>query len=103
MYLIILPAELSFPSSQRVCLDLRGVEKSIHVVLTLVHGSGNLSLYSKVVRNNWIFECSRFLVRTVLSRSLWLTPPRVLLWLMTTFAREMKKEDDGKREGMGRS
>ncbi|XP_042722776.1 alpha-2-macroglobulin-like protein 1 [Lagopus leucura] len=62
MYLIILPAELSFPSSQRVCLDLRGVEKSIHVVLTLVHGSGNLSLYSKVVRNNWIFECSRFQV-----------------------------------------
>lgn len=65
MYLIILPAELSFPSSQRVCLDLRGVEKSIHVVLTLVHGSGNLSLYSKIVRNNWIFECSRFQVRTV--------------------------------------
>ncbi|POI35095.1 hypothetical protein CIB84_001153 [Bambusicola thoracicus] len=62
MYLIILPAELSFPSSQRVCLDLRGVEKSIHVVLTLVHRSGNLSLYSKVVRNNWIFECSRFQV-----------------------------------------
>uniref|UniRef100_G1NME9 Alpha-2-macroglobulin like 1 n=1 Tax=Meleagris gallopavo TaxID=9103 RepID=G1NME9_MELGA len=62
MYLIILPAELSFPSSQRVCLDLRGVEKSIHVVLTLVHGSGNLSLYSKIVRNNWIFECSRFQV-----------------------------------------
>ncbi|OXB56301.1 hypothetical protein ASZ78_002126 [Callipepla squamata] len=35
-YLIILPAELSFPSSQRVCLDLRGVEKHIRVVLTLV-------------------------------------------------------------------
>ncbi|XP_032302767.1 alpha-2-macroglobulin-like protein 1 [Coturnix japonica] len=62
MYLITLPAELSFPSSQRVCLDLRGVDNSIHVVLTLVHGSGNLSLYNKVVRNNWIFECSRFQV-----------------------------------------
>ncbi|XP_021250061.1 alpha-2-macroglobulin-like protein 1 isoform X3 [Numida meleagris] len=61
-YLIILPAELSFPSSQRVCLDLRGVEKHIRVVLTLVHGSGNLSIYRKVVQNNWIFECSRFQV-----------------------------------------
>ncbi|XP_010284556.1 PREDICTED: alpha-2-macroglobulin-like protein 1 [Phaethon lepturus] len=61
-YLIIIPAALSYPSSQRVCLDLRGVEKPIRVALTLVHPSGNLSLYRKVVRNNWIFECSRFQV-----------------------------------------
>uniref|UniRef100_A0A8C3B962 Alpha-2-macroglobulin-like protein 1 n=1 Tax=Cairina moschata TaxID=8855 RepID=A0A8C3B962_CAIMO len=61
-YLIILPAELPFPSSQRVCLDLRGVEKPIRVALTLVHASGNISIYRKVVRNNWIFECSRFQV-----------------------------------------
>ncbi|XP_062470053.1 alpha-2-macroglobulin-like protein 1 [Pezoporus occidentalis] len=61
-YLIIVPAALPYPSSQRVCLDLRGVEKPIRVALTLVHPSGNLSLYRKVVRNNWIFECSRFQV-----------------------------------------
>ncbi|XP_009483687.2 alpha-2-macroglobulin-like protein 1 [Pelecanus crispus] len=61
-YLIIIPAALPYPSSQRVCLDLRGVEKPIRVALTLVHPSGNLSLYRKVVRNNWIFECSRFQV-----------------------------------------
>ncbi|XP_049677986.1 alpha-2-macroglobulin-like protein 1 [Accipiter gentilis] len=61
-YLIIVPAALSYPSSQRVCLDLRGVEKPIRVALTLVHPSGNLSLYRKVVRNNWIFECSKFQV-----------------------------------------
>nr|XP_013055344.2 alpha-2-macroglobulin-like protein 1 [Anser cygnoides] len=61
-YLIILPAELPFPSSQRVCLDLRGVEKPIRVALTLVHASSNISIYRKVVRNNWIFECSRFQV-----------------------------------------
>ncbi|XP_009685486.2 alpha-2-macroglobulin-like protein 1 [Struthio camelus] len=61
-YLIILPAELPFPSSQRVCLDLRGVEKPIRVALTLVQASSSLSLFRKVVRNNWIFECSRFQV-----------------------------------------
>ncbi|XP_008633113.1 PREDICTED: alpha-2-macroglobulin-like protein 1 [Corvus brachyrhynchos] len=61
-YLIIIPAALPYPSSQRVCLDLRGVEKPIRVGLTLVHPSGNLSLYRKVVRNNWIFECTRFQV-----------------------------------------
>ncbi|XP_054243525.1 alpha-2-macroglobulin-like protein 1 [Indicator indicator] len=61
-YLIIVPAALPYPSSQRVCLDLRGVEKPIRVALTLVHSSGNLSLYRKVVRNNWIFECSKFQV-----------------------------------------
>ncbi|XP_010075936.1 PREDICTED: alpha-2-macroglobulin-like protein 1 [Pterocles gutturalis] len=61
-YLIIIPAALPYPSSQRVCLDLRGVEKPIRVALTLTHPSGNLSLYRKVVRNNWIFECSRFQV-----------------------------------------
>ncbi|XP_053925308.1 alpha-2-macroglobulin-like protein 1 isoform X2 [Cuculus canorus] len=61
-YLIIIPAALPYPSSQRVCLDLRGVEKPVRVALTLVHPSGNLSLYRKVVRNNWIFECSRFQV-----------------------------------------
>lgn len=69
-YLIIVPAALSYPSSQRVCLDLRGVEKPIRVALTLVHPSGNLSLYRKVVRNNWIFECSKFQVRIVLGRDL---------------------------------
>ncbi|XP_058716418.1 alpha-2-macroglobulin-like protein 1 [Poecile atricapillus] len=61
-YLIIIPAALPYPSSQRACLDLRGVEKPIRVALTLVHPSGNLSLYRKVVRNNWIFECTRFQV-----------------------------------------
>ncbi|XP_074907687.1 alpha-2-macroglobulin-like protein 1 [Buteo buteo] len=61
-YLIIVPAALPYPSSQRVCLDLRGVEKPVRVALTLVHPSGNLSLYRKVVRNNWIFECSKFQV-----------------------------------------
>ncbi|KAM9245989.1 alpha-2-macroglobulin-like protein 1 [Leptosomus discolor] len=61
-YLIIIPAALPYPSSQRVCLDLRGVEKPIRVALTLVHTSGNLSLYRKVVRNKWIFECSKFRV-----------------------------------------
>ncbi|GAB0177421.1 alpha-2-macroglobulin-like protein 1 [Grus japonensis] len=61
-YLIIVPAALHYPSSQRVCLDLRGVEKPIRVALTLVLPSGNLSLYRKVVRNNWIFECSKFQV-----------------------------------------
>ncbi|XP_064377478.1 alpha-2-macroglobulin-like protein 1 [Dromaius novaehollandiae] len=61
-YLIILPAELPFPSSQRVCLDLRGVEKPIRVSLTLMQASSSLSLFRKVVRNNWIFECSRFQV-----------------------------------------
>lgn len=68
--MIILPAELPFPSSQRVCLDLRGVEKPIRVALTLVHASGNISIYRKVVRNNWIFECSRFQVRTISGSSL---------------------------------
>ncbi|KAM7128641.1 LOW QUALITY PROTEIN: alpha-2-macroglobulin-like protein 1 [Ciconia maguari] len=62
-YLIIVPAALPYPSSQRVCLDLRGVEKPIRVALSLVHPSGNLSLYRKVVRNNWIFECSKFQVQ----------------------------------------
>ncbi|XP_069662846.1 alpha-2-macroglobulin-like protein 1 [Haliaeetus albicilla] len=61
-YLIIVPAALPYPSSQRVCLDLRGVEKPIRVALTLVHPSGNVSLYRKVIRNNWIFECSKFQV-----------------------------------------
>ncbi|XP_027508378.1 alpha-2-macroglobulin-like protein 1 [Corapipo altera] len=61
-YLIIIPASLPYPSFQRVCLDLRGVEKPIRVALTLMHPSGNLSLYRKVVRNNWIFECTRFQV-----------------------------------------
>ncbi|KAJ7419868.1 alpha-2-macroglobulin-like protein 1 [Willisornis vidua] len=61
-YLIIIPASLPYPSFQRVCLDLRGVEKPIRVALTLLHSSGNLSLYRKVVRNNWIFECTRFQV-----------------------------------------
>ncbi|XP_009936163.2 alpha-2-macroglobulin-like protein 1 [Opisthocomus hoazin] len=61
-YLIIVPAALPYPSSQRVCLDLRGVEKPVRVALTLVHAAGNLSLYRKVLRNNWIFECSRFQV-----------------------------------------
>ncbi|CAM9958505.1 unnamed protein product [Bubo scandiacus] len=61
-YLIIVPAALPYPSSQRVCLDLRGVEKPIRVALTLVHPSGNLSLYRKVVRNNWIFDCAKFQV-----------------------------------------
>ncbi|KAM6321271.1 alpha-2-macroglobulin-like protein 1 [Aegotheles albertisi] len=61
-YLIVVPAALPYPSSQRVCLDLRGVEKPIRVALTLVHPSGNLSLYRKVVWNNWVFECSRFQV-----------------------------------------
>ncbi|XP_036236663.1 alpha-2-macroglobulin-like protein 1 [Molothrus ater] len=61
-YLIIIPAALPYPSSQRACLDLRGVEKPIRVALTLVHPSGNLSLYRKVVRNDWIFECTRFQV-----------------------------------------
>ncbi|XP_064319069.1 alpha-2-macroglobulin-like protein 1 [Phalacrocorax carbo] len=61
-YLIIIPAALPYPSIQRVCLDLRGVEKPIRVALTLVHPSGNLSLYRKVVRNNWVFECSKFQV-----------------------------------------
>ncbi|XP_056197793.1 alpha-2-macroglobulin-like protein 1 [Falco biarmicus] len=61
-YLIVVPAALTYPSSQRVCLDLRGVEKPSHVALTLVHPSGNLSLYRKVVRNNRIFECSKFQV-----------------------------------------
>ncbi|XP_054019891.1 alpha-2-macroglobulin-like protein 1 [Dryobates pubescens] len=61
-YLIIVPAALPYPSSQRVCLDLRGVEKPIRVALTLVHSSGNLSLYRKVVRNSWILECARFQV-----------------------------------------
>ncbi|XP_033370402.1 alpha-2-macroglobulin-like protein 1 [Parus major] len=61
-YLIIIPAALPYPSSQRACLDLRGVEKPIRVALTLMHPSGNLSLYRKVVRNNWIFECTRFQV-----------------------------------------
>ncbi|KAM6382877.1 LOW QUALITY PROTEIN: alpha-2-macroglobulin-like protein 1 [Alca torda] len=61
-YLVIVPAALPYPSSQRVCLDLRGVEKPIRVALTLVHPSGNLSLYRKVVRNNWTFECSKFQV-----------------------------------------
>ncbi|KAM6438804.1 alpha-2-macroglobulin-like protein 1 [Rhynochetos jubatus] len=61
-YLIIIPAALPYPSSQRVCLDLLGVEKPIRVALTLVHPSGNLSLYHKVIRNNWIFECSKFQV-----------------------------------------
>ncbi|XP_063004731.1 alpha-2-macroglobulin-like protein 1 [Melospiza melodia melodia] len=61
-YLIIIPAALPYPSFQRACLDLRGVEKPIRVALTLVHPSGNLTLYRKVVRNNWIFECTRFQV-----------------------------------------
>ncbi|XP_051470116.1 alpha-2-macroglobulin-like protein 1 [Apus apus] len=61
-YLIIIPAALPYPSFQRVCLDLRGVKKPISVALTLVHPSGNLSLYRKVVRNNWVFECSKFQV-----------------------------------------
>ncbi|XP_009876746.1 PREDICTED: alpha-2-macroglobulin-like protein 1 [Apaloderma vittatum] len=61
-YLIIVPAALPYPSFQRVCLDIRGLEKPIRVALTLVHPSGNLSLYRKVVRNNWIFECSKFQV-----------------------------------------
>ncbi|KAJ7399911.1 alpha-2-macroglobulin-like protein 1 [Pitangus sulphuratus] len=61
-YLIIIPASLPYPSFQRACLDLRGVEKPIRVALTLTHPSGNLSLYRKVVRNNWIFECTRFQV-----------------------------------------
>ncbi|KAM6309767.1 alpha-2-macroglobulin-like protein 1 [Podargus strigoides] len=61
-YLIVVPAALPYPSSQRVCLDLRGVEKPVRVALTLVHPSGNLSLYRKVVRSSWVFECSRFQV-----------------------------------------
>ncbi|KAM6093788.1 alpha-2-macroglobulin-like protein 1 [Chlamydotis macqueenii] len=62
-YLVVIPAALPYPSSQRVCVDLRGVVKPIRVALTLVHPSGNLSLYRKVVRrNNWIFECSKFQV-----------------------------------------
>ncbi|XP_038009425.1 alpha-2-macroglobulin-like protein 1 [Motacilla alba alba] len=61
-YLIIIPAALPYPSSQRACLDLRGVEKPIRVALTLAHPSGNLSLYRKVVRNDWTFECTRFQV-----------------------------------------
>ncbi|XP_010147953.1 PREDICTED: alpha-2-macroglobulin-like protein 1 [Eurypyga helias] len=61
-YLVIIPAALPYPSSQRVCLDLRGMEKPVRVALTLVHPSGNLSLYRKVIRNNWIFECSKFQV-----------------------------------------
>ncbi|XP_063250395.1 alpha-2-macroglobulin-like protein 1 [Prinia subflava] len=61
-YLIIIPAALPYPSTQRACLDLRGVEKPVRVALTLVHPSGNLSLYRKVVRNDWIFECTRFQV-----------------------------------------
>lgn len=67
-YLIIIPAALPYPSSQRACLDLRGVEKPVRVALTLVHPSGNLSLYRKVVRSDWIFECTRFQVRVILGR-----------------------------------
>ncbi|XP_067387170.1 alpha-2-macroglobulin-like protein 1 [Emydura macquarii macquarii] len=61
-YLIIMPAELTFPSVQRVCLDLRGVEKPIRVALTLVHASGSLLLFRRVIRNSRILECSRFRV-----------------------------------------
>ncbi|KAM9173282.1 alpha-2-macroglobulin-like protein 1 [Pangshura tecta] len=61
-YLIVIPAELTFPSVQRVCLDLRGVEKPIRVALTLVHSSSSLVLFRRVIRNNRILECSKFLV-----------------------------------------
>ncbi|KAM7181770.1 alpha-2-macroglobulin-like protein 1, partial [Macrochelys suwanniensis] len=61
-YLIIIPAELTFPSVQRVCLDLRGVEKPIRVALTLLHASRSLVLFRRVIRNNRILECAKFWV-----------------------------------------
>ncbi|XP_074852505.1 alpha-2-macroglobulin-like protein 1 [Carettochelys insculpta] len=61
-YLIIIPAELTFPSVQRVCLDLRGVEKPIRVALTLVHASSSLVLFRRVIRNKSVLECSKFWV-----------------------------------------
>ncbi|CAM4440186.1 unnamed protein product [Lepidochelys olivacea] len=61
-YLIVIPAALTFPSVQRVCLDLRGVEKPIRVALTLVHASRSLVLFRRVIRNNRILECSKFWV-----------------------------------------
>ncbi|XP_074791229.1 alpha-2-macroglobulin-like protein 1 [Natator depressus] len=61
-YLIVIPAELTFPSVQRVCLDLRGVEKPIRVALTLVHVSRSLVLFRRVIRNSRILECSKFWV-----------------------------------------
>lgn len=99
-YLIIIPAALPYPSSQRACLDLRGVEKPIRVVLTLVHPSGNLSLYRKVVRNNGIFECTRFQVRVILGRDPSLAAHSFLICFSLKKERMRKTEDKGAWKGV---
>lgn len=73
------------------------------MALTLVHPSGNLSLYRKVVRNNWIFECSKFQVRIILGRDLKLSVLSMLFWLITSLTRETENEDHGRTEFMERS
>lgn len=71
-------------------MDLRGVEKPVRVALTLVHPSGNLSLYRKVVRNGWIFECTRFQVRVIPGS--WQLP--VCSFCLSPKKERMKKTED---------
>lgn len=61
-YLLLIPAEVHFPSNETVCVDVREAQETLRVTVTLQYGVEDNILLQEMVTDSQLFKCIKFQV-----------------------------------------
>lgn len=59
-YLLLIPAEVHFPSNETVCVDVREAQETLRVTVTLQYGVEDNILLQEMVTDSQLFKCIQF-------------------------------------------
>ncbi|XP_069609940.1 alpha-2-macroglobulin-like protein 1 [Ranitomeya imitator] len=59
-YLLLIPAEIHFPSNESLCVDVRGAHETLSVTATLQHGVEDSILLQEMMTESQLFKCVQF-------------------------------------------
>ncbi|XP_073541273.1 alpha-2-macroglobulin-like protein 1 [Phyllobates terribilis] len=59
-YLLLIPAEIHFPSNETLCVDIRGAPEALRVTATLQHGVEDSILLQEMMTESQLFKCVQF-------------------------------------------
>ncbi|XP_073452105.1 alpha-2-macroglobulin-like protein 1 isoform X2 [Aquarana catesbeiana] len=59
-YLLLVPAQIEYPSTETVCLDITGARETLNVTVTLQHGTQDDTLLQQEMIPPKLFKCAQF-------------------------------------------
>ncbi|XP_073402585.1 alpha-2-macroglobulin-like protein 1 isoform X2 [Dendrobates tinctorius] len=59
-YLLLIPAEIHFPSNEKLCVDVQGAQETLKVTATLQHGTEDSILLQEMMTEHQLFTCVQF-------------------------------------------